>query len=192
MLEEIVQRARKGDKKAMADLYSLLRQRFLPRIARMLPDIPTAEDVFEEAFTKLYANYILSTKECWRGEGPFLRLFSKLVRTTAIDHIRIGKVLPEEENEGVFQAFWEEDDSPWQKIRAKAEAILVGQEKRVFRGYVAMVEAVPHAHTLKKHARLRLVQQYSGLQGNAFHIAHHRMKQKVEEVLRWYHLMEAR
>ena len=145
MLEEIVQRARKGDKKALADLYSLLRQRFLPRIARMLWDVSTAEDVFQEAFTKLYDKYILSPKECWRGEGPFLRLFSAIVHTTVIDHIRKGKVLPENENEEASPVLWEGDDSFWQKIRAKAEAILVGQEKRVFQGYVAMIEAVPHA-----------------------------------------------
>jgi len=190
MLGEIVRNARKGDKEALAYLYSLLRQRFLPRIRRRLRDAHAAEDVFEEAFVKLYENYILSKKECWRGEGQFLRLFSKILHTTAVDHGRKEKVLPEKENEEAFLGFWEEDYSHWQKIKTKAEAILVGQEKRVFQGYVAAIEAFPRAHTLKKHERLRLVQEYSGLKGNAFHIAHHRMKKKLEEVLRTYHLRE--
>jgi DNA-directed RNA polymerase specialized sigma24 family protein len=193
MLEEMVRGARKGDREALAGLYCFLRQRFLPRIGRMVRNAHAAEDVFEEAFVKLYATYILSPKECWRGEGQFLRLFSEIIRTTAIDSIiRTGKVLPEKGNEEDSPVFWEEAYSPWRELKEKAEAILVGQEKRVSQGYVAMIEAFPYAHTLKKHERLRIVQQYSGLRGNAFHIAHHRMKKKVEKVLGNYRLGEVR
>jgi RNA polymerase sigma factor (sigma-70 family) len=56
--EEIFQAAQRGDPRAIGDLYTWLRERLLPRIARRVGPAIDAEDVFEDTFIHLFDKFV--------------------------------------------------------------------------------------------------------------------------------------
>jgi RNA polymerase sigma-70 factor (ECF subfamily) len=82
--DELIARARQGDREAFADLY----QRYLPMIyayvrARVFDD-HDAEDLTEQVFLRAF-----ETLSCYRGRGwPYSAFLYRVARNLLVDHIR--------------------------------------------------------------------------------------------------------
>lgn len=194
-VEALVRRTQEGDQLALEKLYRLLSDRYFHWIRQKIRNFHDAEDIFQEVFLKLWKTYLNPAKNFWQGEAQFFSLFNSIVRSVLIDVIRQkNQTVPlqaEEERIEDYDALLFHEDRLSPGIRKRIEAILTAQERKVWEGYLALVEAFPACHTLGKHERTRLLQEYTGLKGNAFYIVHSRMKAKIESVLREYCLIRA-
>jgi RNA polymerase sigma-70 factor (ECF subfamily) len=117
--DELIARARRGDREAFADLY----QRYLPMIyayvrARVFDD-HDAEDLTEQVFLRAYQSL-----DRYRGRGwPYSAFLYRVARNLLVDHIRRSRpALPVEAAEAVPDATPSAD-----------ETLIRGEERRRLR-----------------------------------------------------------
>ena len=114
--DELIARARRGDREAFADLY----QRYLPMIyayvrARVFDD-RDAEDLTEQVFLRAF-----QTLSRYRGRGwPYSAFLYRVARNLVVDHVRRARpVLPAEAADEV------PDPAP-----SADEALIRGEERQ--------------------------------------------------------------
>lgn len=117
--DELIARARRGDREAFADLY----QRYLPMIyayvrARVFDD-HDAEDLTEQVFLRAYQSL-----DRYRGRGwPYSAFLYRVARNLLVDHIRRSRsTLPVEAAEALPDATPSAD-----------ETLIRGEERRRLR-----------------------------------------------------------
>ena len=108
MVEQLVERIRKKDQRAMSQLYQMYIEELSSVCYRYVPSEEDAKDVLQNSFIKIFAS--IPTLD-YRGEPFFRAWMKKVVVNESIDYLRDKrKLMFVEEREDVQQAI--EDDEP--------------------------------------------------------------------------------
>ncbi len=111
---EIIERCRKGDRKAQFDLYRLYYKGMYNVCLRLLGNESDAEDIMQEAFLSAFKKM-----DTFRGESSFGSWLKKIVVNRSLDHLKKKKVtfLP------VNERIREPEEDPWEMHEVNPEAI---------------------------------------------------------------------
>lgn len=86
----IVERARQGDRDAIARLYRLYREMVRSYVGTIVRDRSEAEDVTQQVFIRLMG----TIDHYERGEAPFTAWLRRVAHNVAIDHLRHRRPIP--------------------------------------------------------------------------------------------------
>lgn len=189
-MKEMFERLKRDDPQAWDLLYKELRARFFPGLLRDFRNRDDAEEAYSEGLYKLL-RAVRKPTFTWQGEPQFYSFCHKVFRSAAADLWRRRKknpVRPEDTEMTMppVQAGSTDEDDCSQAVREMmdvAEKILTGHPRLIFCAYKALF-SIPGSDSWPPHQRTQWLQKYTGLKGNAFYIAHSRMRKKLEELLR--------
>lgn len=183
------ERLKRDDPRAWDLLNKELRARFLPGLLRDLRNRADAEEAYSEGLYKLWCA-VRKPTFTWQGEPQFYSFCCKVFRSAAADLRRRRRkhpVLSEDRVAAIPPVrAGSTDENDWgQVIRETmsiAEKVLTGRPRLIFCAYKALL-SVPGSDSWPPRQRTQWLQKYTGLKGNAFYIAHSRMREKLEELL---------
>lgn len=188
-MKEMFERLKRDDPQAWDLLHKELRARFFPGLLRDFRNRDDAEEAYSEGLYKLL-RAVRKPTFTWQGEAQFYSFCHKVFRSAAADLRRRRRkhlVLPEDRvmtMPPVRAGSTDENDCS-QAVREMmdvAEKVLTGHPRLIFCAYKALF-SIPGSDSWPPHQRTQWLQKYTGLKGNAFYIAHSRMRKKLEEVL---------
>ena len=109
--EELISKCLKKDPGAQRELYQRYAPAMLGVCRRYVSDLPTAEDVLQDGFIRVY-----SKLSSFAGSGSLAGWIRKIIVNTTLEHIRRKKDLELIENDSQISNLYDTDNSAVSKL----------------------------------------------------------------------------